>query len=108
MANKKDKVRSKRVSPLPKSRKKPVHINASENELEWLPKINPARDPKQVQLVVDLPNEVYKYLQENEMEWDRAIQNGLRSAMEPAIYPDSIKDIKYRIQVVSSTDSKQS
>jgi hypothetical protein len=85
-----------------------MHINASENELEWLAKINPARAPKQVQLVVDLPNEVYEYLQENEVEWDRAIQNGLRSAMEPAINPDSIKEIKYRIQVVSSADSRQS
>ncbi|MGN7170431.1 hypothetical protein ACTHSJ_31660 [Paenibacillus cellulositrophicus] len=108
MVNKKNKGRSKTVSPRPKFRKKTVYINASENELEWLAKINPARNPKQVQLVVDLPNEVYEYLQENEVEWDRAIQNGLRSAMEPAINPDSIKEIKYRIQVVTSADSIQS
>ncbi|MBB3128361.1 hypothetical protein FHS19_003015 [Paenibacillus rhizosphaerae] len=100
MANKKKKERSKTVSPRLKSRKKPVHVNASQNELEWLAEINLPKDPKQVQLVVDLPNEVYEYLQENEAEWDHALQNGLRSALEPAINPDSIKEIKYRIQVV--------
>ncbi|MFU1793868.1 hypothetical protein ACM1RC_08370 [Paenibacillus azoreducens] len=108
--NKKNKGRTKPIARRLKSgvnRNKPVRINAFENELKWLDKDKRYRNSEQVYLIVELPKGVYKYSQENEVEWNRVIQSGLLSAME-ALDPDSIKEIKCRIQVGTAAASGQS